>query len=72
MEKAGVVQPSNSECASAPVLVRKRDGSVVWCVDYRGLNALTTKDACPLPQIDESLYTLSGNLIHSFQKSMIF
>ena len=62
MEKAGVIQPSNSEWASAPVLVRKRDGNVRWCVDYRGLNTLTTKDVYPLPLIDECMDTLAGNL----------
>ena len=62
MEKAGVIQPSNSEWASAPVLVRKRDGSVRWCVDCRGLNTLTTKDVYPLPLIDECMDTLAGNL----------
>ena len=44
MLKAKVIQPSNSEWASAPVLIRKRDGSVRWCVDYRALNNITTKD----------------------------
>ena len=34
MLKAKVIQPSSSDWASAPVLVRKRDGSVRWCVDY--------------------------------------
>ena len=62
MEKAGVIQPSNSEWASAPVLVRKRDGSVCWCVDYHGLNALTTNNFYPLPLIDECMDSLAGNL----------
>ncbi|XP_041464563.1 uncharacterized protein LOC121415425 [Lytechinus variegatus] len=35
VENAGVIQPSISEWASAPVLVRKRDGGVRWCIDYR-------------------------------------
>ena len=60
MERAGVIQPSQSEWASAPVLVRKRDGGVRWCVDYRGLNAITKKDVYPLPNIEECLDTLSG------------
>ena len=60
--KAGVIQPSNSEWASAPVLVRKRHGSVRCCVDYCGLNTLTTKDVYPLPLIDECMDTLAGNL----------
>ncbi|VDI23541.1 Hypothetical predicted protein [Mytilus galloprovincialis] len=50
---AGVIQPSTSEWSSAPVLVRKRDGSVRWCVDYRALNDRTVKDCFPLPIIED-------------------
>ena len=56
-----VIQPSVSEWASPPVLVRKRDGGVRWCVDYRALNSHTTKDVYPLPLIEECLDTLSGH-----------
>ena len=41
---AKVIRPSTSEWASTPVLVRKRDGSVRWCIDYRALNDKTVKD----------------------------
>ena len=61
MIKAGVIQPSVSEWASAPVLVRKRDGTVRWCVDYRALNSVTTKDVFPLPLVEDCLDTLAGN-----------
>ena len=37
MLDAGVIQPPISERASAPVLVRKKDGQVQWCLDYRRL-----------------------------------
>ena len=62
---AGVIRPSVSEWASAPVLIRKRCESVRWCVDYRALNALTTKDVFPLPLVDECLDTLAGNVWYS-------
>ena len=63
---AGVIRPSVSEWASAPVLIgRKRCESVRWCVDYRALNALTTKDMFPLPLVDECLDTLAGNVWYS-------
>ena len=61
MLKAGVIKPSISEWASAPVLVRKRDGTVPWCVDYRALNSVTTKDVFPLPLVEDCIDTLAGN-----------
>ena len=51
----GVVQPSNSPWASPIVLVRKKDGTLRFCVDYRGLNSVTKKDTFPLPRIDDLL-----------------
>ena len=60
MLDSGVIQPSNSEWASPSVLIRKKDGSVHWCVDYRALNKVTWKDAYPLPVIEECLDSLSG------------
>ena len=61
----GVIEPSESEWAAAPVLVRKRDGSIRYCIDYRDLNECTVKDAFPLPLIEECLDTLSGTLYMS-------
>ena len=55
-----VIQPSNSPWASPVVLVQKRDGSTRFCVDYRKVNAVTRKDAYPLPRVDDTLDTLSG------------
>ena len=47
--------------AGAPILfVPKPNGKLRLCVDYRGLNALTIKDRCPLPLINETLDRLSG------------
>jgi hypothetical protein len=60
MLEAGVVGESNSDWSAAPVLVRKRDGKVRYCVDFRPLNNVTVKDAFPLPLIEECLDTLSG------------
>ena len=55
-----VIRESSSPYASPIVLVRKKDGSLRMCVDYRLLNSKTRKDAFPLPRIEESLDALSG------------
>uniref|UniRef100_A0A8C7XG91 ribonuclease H n=1 Tax=Oryzias sinensis TaxID=183150 RepID=A0A8C7XG91_9TELE len=55
-----VIRESSSPYASPIVLVRKKDGSLRMCVDYRQLNRKTRKDAFPLPRIEESLDALCG------------
>ena len=65
MLKQNVIQESNSEWASSPVLVRKKDGSLRYCIDYRAVNKLTVKDAFPLPNIESCLDTLGENLYMS-------
>ena len=61
MQEKDVIQPSSSPWASPIVLVQKKDGSARFCVDYRKLNAVTIKDAYPLPRIDDTLDTLAGS-----------
>lgn len=56
----GVIRESTSPYASPIVLVRKSDGSLRMCVDYRKLNAKTVKDAYPIPRIEESMDALHG------------
>lgn len=58
---SGIIRPSHSPWASNVVLVRKQDGKLRMCVDYRQLNKRTVKDSYALPRIDEILDTLSGS-----------
>ena len=60
MQDRGIIRPSSSPWASPIVLVRKSNGSLRFCVDYRKINKVTRKDAYPLPRIDDALDTLSG------------
>uniref|UniRef100_A0AC34F952 RNA-directed DNA polymerase n=2 Tax=Panagrolaimus sp. ES5 TaxID=591445 RepID=A0AC34F952_9BILA len=59
------IEESSSEWNSPLVLVRKKDGTVRMCVDYRRLNAVTRKDAYPLPNQDALLMSLKGKKIFS-------
>ena len=60
--KKGFIQPSSSP-AGAPILfVKKKDGSLRLCVDYRGLNAITIKNRYALPLISELIDRLQGSL----------
>ena len=65
MQSEGVIQPSHSPWASPVVLVKKRDGSHHFCVDYRGLNSVTKADSFPLPQTEDLLDQLGQSTYFS-------
>jgi len=60
-----LIEPGHGAWSSPIVLVRKKDGSWRFCVDYRKLNSVTIQDAYPLPRIDESLDALAGSKFFS-------
>ena len=65
MLDAGAIRPSNSPRCNAVVLVRKKDGTLRFCIDFRRLNSLTRKDSHPLPRIGETLDCLVGSAYYS-------
>ena len=61
MTKADIIESSVSEYASSPVVVRKPDGSVRYCIDFRKLNAKTVFDAEPVPNQEVILNRMGGD-----------
>ena len=57
---SGLIKPGNGPWGSPLVLVKKKDGSIRMCVDYRKLNSKTVKDAYQLPRIDDTLDWLAN------------
>ena len=60
MLDGGTIQPSQSPWCNAMVLVRKKDGSLRFCIDFRHLNAWTKKDAYPLLHMQETIESMVG------------
>jgi len=58
MLKTGVIEQSNSPWSSPVCMVRKKDGSYRYCVDYRRMNSVTIKDAFPVPDVKDALDSL--------------
>ena len=61
----GWIRPSSSEFGAPVLFVRKKDGSLRMCIDYRSLNNLTVKDRYPLPHLEELLDRVIGAKVFS-------
>lgn len=65
MLEMGVIEPSKSSWASAYVIVKKRDGGLRFCIDFRRLNKMTKSWCYPLPRCDEILDKTAGSYFYT-------
>ena len=59
------IRPSVSPWGAPVIFVKKKDGTMRLCIDYRQLNKMTIKNRYPLPRIDDLFDQLSGNMVFS-------
>src|SRR5438270_4948434 len=58
--RLGFIRHSRSPWASSTLFATKKDGTLLLCIDYRKLNAVTVKNKYPMPRIDEQFDHLQG------------
>jgi len=61
----GFIQPNNSPWGGPILFVKKKDGTLRLCIDYRQLNKVTVKNIYPLPRIDDLFDQLKGAKVFS-------
>ena len=63
MLDGGAIRPSNSPWCNAVVLVRKKDSTLRFCIDFRRLNERTEKDSFPMPRMIDTMETMRNHLL---------
>lgn len=59
----GSIRPSVSPWGAIVLFVKKKDGTLILCIDYRQLNTVTIKNMYPFPKIDGFCYHLKGAVV---------
>lgn len=65
LQDKGFIRPSTSPWGAPALFVKKKDGSMRMCIDYRQLNRVTIKNKYPLPRIDDLFDQLRGSSFFS-------
>ena len=65
MLNGGAIHPSNSPWCNAIMLVRKKDGTLHFCIDFRQLNDRMEKDSYPMPKMIDTMETMLGSKFFS-------
>ncbi len=65
LTEAGYIQPSTSPYGAPVLFIKKKEGTLRMCIDYRALNKITVKNSHSLPRIDELLDQLAGSQVFS-------